>query len=124
MYTAVPKTIYIHIQDTYLLENKYHNRRQLCVVLFDMQIQVSFLFTDPNWPKLASHGSRLPSFTEVNFSDLTSVGSSASLAGGSPSKESPVKKSANSTAADVKEELENILRQLDQMFPFTGSESK
>ncbi|KAK3873602.1 hypothetical protein Pcinc_021386 [Petrolisthes cinctipes] len=79
---------------------------------------------DPNWPKLASHGSRLPSFTEVNFSDLTSVGSSASLAGSSPPKEFPVKKSANSTAADVKEELENILRQLDQMFPLTGSESE
>ncbi|XP_069996009.1 dystrophin [Penaeus vannamei] len=68
---------------------------------------------------------RLPSFTEVNFSDLTSLTSAPSSVATSPRVEERVANGVfgDDVAPDVREELENILHQLDQIFPLCKSEN-
>ncbi|XP_071546493.1 dystrophin-like isoform X3 [Panulirus ornatus] len=76
-------------------------------------------------PKVVSQPSKLPSFTEVNFSDLTSLTSQTSSV--SCPVVLPQKSNANTgqddAVAEVREELENILQQLDQIFPLTESDN-
>ncbi|XP_045615250.2 dystrophin [Procambarus clarkii] len=76
--------------------------------------------------KVVPQPSRLPSFTEVNFSDLSSLTSATASSETSPIMLSPDRNGANGDTVDgtmdVREELENIMRQLDQIFPFTESD--
>lgn len=74
-----------------------------------------------NGPKVRTQPSRLPSFTEVNFSDLSSLASSPSSV---VTKDSLQADEVDPSAAGIKEELENILHQLDQIFPLTEPESE
>lgn len=71
--------------------------------------------------------SRLPSFTEVNFSDLTSLTSAPASSEISPRMPSFEMSRANAgthdVTRDVREELEAIMRQLDQIFPFSESDN-
>lgn len=63
----------------------------------------------------------LPSFSEVSFSDLTSM----TDATGSPSASSEEKADTQTDEAnDIKKEIENILHQLDQIFLSAESQSK
>lgn len=76
-------------------------------------------------PKAVPKPSRLPSFTEVNFSDLTYLSSATASSAPTPAPAGKIKLSncdavaddSQDTATDVREELENILLQLDQIFP-------
>lgn len=77
------------------------------------------LVTDHSEEKIVPPGPVLPSFTEVNFSDLTSMTSSVE----SPSENCRGAKQADE-ASDIKKEIENILVQLDQIFLSAESQSK
>ncbi|CAL4198478.1 unnamed protein product, partial [Meganyctiphanes norvegica] len=78
-------------------------------------------------PKSVPKPARLPSFTEVNFSDLTCLSSATASSAPTPapaakleatnSYAETVANDSHDTATDVREELENILQQLDQIFP-------
>ncbi|KAG7176259.1 Dystrophin-like 1 [Homarus americanus] len=82
---------------------------------------------DIGGPKVVPQPSRLPSFTEVNFSDLTSLTSAPTSSQTSPRVLPQEMNGASScqddAAVDVREELENILRQLDQIFPLAESDN-
>ena len=65
----------------------------------------------------------LPSFTEVNFSDLTSVTCGAGSPSESHMEMRGVRQGGEAAASDIKQELENILLQLDQIFLSTESQS-
>ncbi|KAK8403967.1 hypothetical protein O3P69_000193 [Scylla paramamosain] len=58
----------------------------------------------------------LPSFTEVNFSDLTSVSCAAGSSSGSHMEMEGARQAGDATSSDIKQELENILVQLDHIF--------
>lgn len=78
-------------------------------------------FTDQSEEKTVPQGPGLPSFTEVNFSDLTSMTSAV----GSPSESSRgIEARQVDEANDIKKEIENILLQLDQIFLSAESQSK
>ncbi|KAK7084924.1 hypothetical protein SK128_015367 [Halocaridina rubra] len=69
---------------------------------------------------------KLPSFTEVNFSDLTCQKSPAASGISLPaSSEECISKSFDDDGSkEVRLELENILKQLDRIFPLSQSESQ
>ncbi|KAG0726845.1 Dystrophin, isoform E [Chionoecetes opilio] len=71
---------------------------------------------DCSGEKTVAQAPGLPSFTEVNFSDLTSMTCGA----GSPSESHMEMRGScqagDASASDIKHELENILLQLDQIF--------
>lgn len=76
---------------------------------------------DHSEEKTVPHGPGLPSFTEVNFSDLTSMTSAV----GSPSESSRgIEARQVDEANEIKKEIENILLQLDQIFLSAESQSE
>ena len=84
--------------------------------------------------KNTSYNSKLPSFTDINFSDLTPSSSSPVLSTSSEPVELSVKSKKgnysvkdpsilnNTEIGEVKEEIEMILKQLDEIFPMAEAE--
>ncbi|XP_064113179.1 dystrophin-related protein 2-like isoform X2 [Macrobrachium nipponense] len=72
------------------------------------------------------HAAKLPSFTEVNFSDLTCLtsGTASGVASPTETENKRIEDCLDDDAArEVRQELENILKQLDHIFPLSESES-